>query len=91
MLSSVSFLRVDVLQFRASNDPPNGGSRGAPKGDVEESPVTGRATANRGPNAAGKHPQTIAATVLPCDGDDQYIFSSSRQASLKALISTRLE
>jgi hypothetical protein len=63
MRPSVSFLRVDVLKFRASNDPPNGGSRDTPKGDAQESPVTGRATANRGPNATGKHPQTIAATM----------------------------
>jgi len=48
------FSRIDVGQFRSSHDPPNGGQRGASKGDAEELRVDGRAAGNRGPNAGSQ-------------------------------------
>jgi hypothetical protein len=42
------FSRIEVLQSRASFDPPNGGARSGSKGD---------ATAWRGKRTSGRHPR----------------------------------
>src|SRR5580704_7951409 len=56
--------RIDVVQSRASDDPPNGGVLAASKGDAGGKPINGRGR-NRGSDAGAQLWRTIATTLQP--------------------------
>jgi hypothetical protein len=67
--------RIDVVQSRASDDPPNGGARASSKGDAT--------AANRRAAHAPARLRSSRRAKWSCE-DNQYIFSSSWHAWLKA-------